>query len=70
VTLDNQRVHLVAVPHGFQFLMFFCNPDVGPLATLRVNAECTLTPVDIAEQLRAVADKVEKGNVIRRDISG
>jgi len=70
VTLDNERVHLVAVPRGFQFLMFFCDPDVGPLATLRMNSQCTLTPEQIAEQLRTVAAKVEAGNVIRKDIGG
>lgn len=66
-SLDDQRVHLVTVPAGFQFLVTFSNHNGQPEARLQMNAASTMTPVQIGKQLRDIADRIEAGNVTRKD---
>jgi hypothetical protein len=67
MTLDNQRVHLIAVPGNFEFALVF---SVGyseernrfeQLASLRVNQSSVVTKSELAEHLRVVAARLDKG---------
>ena len=67
MTLDNQRVHLLAVPGNFEFALVF---SVGyseernrfeQLATLRSNQSSVMTKAELAEHLRVVAARLDKG---------
>ena len=67
MTLDNQRVHLIAVPGNFEFALVF---SVGyseernrfeQLASLRVNQSSVVTKGELAEHLRVVANRLDKG---------
>jgi hypothetical protein len=67
MTLDNQRVHLLAVPGNFEFALVF---SVGyseernrfeQLATLRCNQSSVMTKAELAEHLRVVAARLDKG---------
>ena len=67
MTLDNQRVHLIAVPGNFEFALVF---SVGyseernrfeQLASLRVNQSSVVTKAELAEHLRVVAARLDKG---------
>jgi hypothetical protein len=67
MTLDNQRVHLIAVPGNFEFALVF---SVGyseernrfeQLASLRVNQSSVVTKAEVVEHLRVVANRLDKG---------
>jgi hypothetical protein len=67
MTLDNQRVHLIAVPGNFEFALVF---SVGyseernrfeQLATLRVNQSSVMSKKELAEHLRLVAARLDTG---------
>jgi hypothetical protein len=67
MTLDNQRVHLIAVPGNFEFALVF---SVGyseernrfeQLASLRVNQSSVVTKSELAEHLRVVANRLDRG---------
>jgi hypothetical protein len=67
MTLDNQRVHLLAVPGNFEFALVW---SVGwseernrfeQLASLRFNHNSVITKTELAEQLRVVAGRLDSG---------
>jgi len=66
-SLDDQRVHLVTVPAGFQFLVTFSNHNGQPEARLQMNSVSTMTPVQVSKQLRDIADRIEVKNWTRKD---
>ena len=67
MTLDQQRVHLLAMPGNFQFALVFSlrfseeRNRFEPLATLRCNESSVMTKAEMAEHLRVVAARIERG---------
>lgn len=63
-SLDDERVHLVPIPHGFEFLVYlFHRPGGAPMAVLRRNALCRMTDREVADWLTGVADKLVRGEL-------
>ena len=57
----------MTVPAGFQFLVTFSNHNGQPEARLQMHAASSMTPAQIGQQLRNIADRIEGGHVTRKD---